>query len=117
MRVSALTPKRPVLGPGDAIQATRPPLRFAYPVSPGGRLRGVVSLTAEVDSEGTVRSVRVVSGNRALAAAALRAVRQWRYRPYLKDGQPVATETNIVVSFISDDAISMSFPPSIPAIR
>ena len=70
-----------------------------------------------MDSDGTVRTVRVVSGNRALAAAAVRAVRQWRYRPYLKDGLPVATETNIVISFISDDAISMSFPPSIPASR
>jgi protein TonB len=70
-----------------------------------------------VDSDGTVRTVRVVSGNRALAAAAVRAVRQWRYRPYLKDGQPIATETNIVISFFSDDAISMSFPPSISATR
>jgi protein TonB len=62
-----------------------------------------------------VRTVRIVSGDRALAAAAVRAVRQWRYRPYLKDGQPVATETNIVISFLSKDAISMSFPSSIPA--
>jgi protein TonB len=70
-----------------------------------------------VDPDGAVRCVRMVSGKRALAAAAVRAVRQWRYRPYLKDGQPVATETNIVISLFSDDAISMSFPPSIPAIR
>ena len=61
-----------------------------------------------------MRTVRVVSGNRALATAAVRAVRQWRYRPYLIDGLPVVTETNIVISFISDDAISMSFPASIP---
>jgi periplasmic protein TonB len=92
-------------------------LRFAYPVYPDIRARGVVSLTAGLDSDGAVRSVRVVSGNRALAAAAVQAVRQWRYRPYLKDGQPVPTETNIVISFISDDAISMTFPPSIPAIH
>jgi TonB family protein len=77
----------------------------------------VVALTAGLDSEGAVRTVRIVSGNRALAAAAAKAVRQWRYRPYLKDGQPVATETNIVISFFSDDAISMSFPPSILAVR
>jgi protein TonB len=68
-------------------------------------------------SDGAVRTVRVVSGNRALAPAAVQAVRQWRYRPYLKDGQPIATETNIVISFFSDDAISMSFPSSIPAIH
>jgi outer membrane biosynthesis protein TonB len=70
-----------------------------------------------LDSNGVVRTVRVVAGNRALAAAAGHAVRQWRYHPYLKDGKPVATSTNIVISFISDDAISMSYPPTIPAIR
>jgi TonB family protein len=110
------TPSQPLSGQ-DGIQASRPPLRFAYPVLPNVRARGVVALTARVDSDGTVRAVRVVSGHRALAAAAVRAVRQWRYRPYLKDGQPVATETNIVISFISEDAISMNFPPSIPAAR
>jgi len=64
-----------------------------------------------------VRNVRFISGNRALAPAAVRAIRQWRYHPYLKDDQPVATETNIVISFFSNDAISLSFPPIIPASR
>jgi TonB family protein len=99
----------------SSISATRPPLRFAYPDYPDVHARGIVALTAQVDPDGVVRTVKVVSGNRALAAAAVRAVRQWRYRPYLKDGRPVATETNIVFSFISDDAISMSFPPSLPS--
>jgi TonB family protein len=101
----------------SGIQASRAPLRFAYPDYSDVRARGVVSLTAAVDSEGVVRNVRVISGNRALAAAAVQAVHRWRYRPYLKDGQPVATETNIVISYFSQDAISMSFPPSIPASR
>jgi TonB family protein len=108
------TPSLPLSGQDSRILASRPPLRFVYPIYPDVRTRGVVALTARVDSEGTVHAVRIVSGNRALAAAAVQAVRQWRYRPYLKDGQPVATETNIVISFISDDAISMSFPPSLP---
>ena len=110
-------PHLPLSGQDSGIQASRAPLHFAYPVNPDVHARGVVALTARVDSAGAVSTVRVVSGNRALAAAAVRAVRQWRYRPYVKDGQPVATETNIVISFISDDAISMSFPPSIPATR
>ena len=114
---AASTPNRPLSGQDSGIQASRPPLRFVYPVYPDVRARGVVSLTAGLGSDGAVRNVRVVSGNRALAAAAVRAVRQWRYRPYLKDGQPVATETNIVISFFSDDAISMSFPPGILAIH
>ena len=111
---AASTPNLPLLD-DSGIQASRPPLRFVYPVYPDVRARGVVALTARVDSDGTVRRVRIISGDRALAAAAVRAIRQWRYRPYLKDGQPVATETNIVISFLSKDAISMSFPPSIPA--
>lgn len=101
----------------SGIQASRPPMRFAYPIYPKARVRGGVALTARVDSDGVVRSVRVVSGNRALATAAVRAVRRWRYRPYLKDGQAVATETNIFISFIAQDAISMSFPPNWPLSR
>lgn len=115
IHAAASTPKLPLSSQDGSIQASRPPLRFAYPAYPDVRARGIVALTAWVDSNGTVRTVRVVSGNRALAAAAVRAVRQWRYRPYLKDGLPVATETNIVISFLSEDAISMTFPPSVPA--
>ena len=115
----ASTPNLPLSAPDSSIGivASRPPLRFAYPDYTNVRARGVVALTADVDSDGAVRNVRVVSGNRALAAAAIQSIRQWRYRPYLKDGQPVATETNIVISFFADDAISMSFPPSIAAGR
>ncbi len=117
VRDAAPTPSLPVTIPvpikESGIQATRPPLHFVYPVVSNVRAHGVVALTARVDSDGTVRTVQIVSGNRALAAAAVRAVRQWRYRPYLNDGQPVATATNIVISFLSSDAISMSFPPSI----
>ncbi len=111
------TPKLPLSIQDSGIQATRPPLRFVYPAYSGANARGVVALTAGVDSKGNVRTVKIVSGNRALAAAAVRAVRQWRYRPYMKEGQPVATETNIVISFFSSEAISMSFPPRIPASR
>ncbi len=116
---SALTAKASVAASaqdGD-IQATRAPLRCVYPTYPNARVRGKVALTARVDSDGVVRSVRIVSGNRTLAAAAVRAVRQWRYGPYLKDGHRVATESNIFISFIAEDAISMSFPPSIEVTR
>jgi TonB family protein len=99
------------------VPVTRPPLRFVYPTYSGVRARGVVALTAEVDPQGSVRTVRVVSGNRALVAAAVKAVRQWRYRPYLKNGESVVTETNVVISFFSDGAISMTYPPNLPLAR
>lgn len=101
----------------SSIQATRPPLHFVYPIVADNSVKGVVALTAQVDSTGSVRAVKVVSGSRELADAAVRAVRQWRYRPYIKDGQTIATETNIVISFFSNDAISMSYPPSIASTR
>jgi len=110
----ASTPDLQLSVEDDSILASRPPVRSVYPVYPDVNTRGAVALTAQVDSDGRVRSVRVVSGNHALASAAVRAVRLWRYSPYLEDGRPVATETNIVISFISEDTISMTFPPSLP---
>jgi protein TonB len=119
LRAHAPMKKRelPLSDIGGGIQASRPPLRFTYPDYSEVRARGAVSLTALVDPDGSVRTVKVISGNRALAAPSVRAVRQWRYRPYVKDGQAVATETNIVISFIAGDAISMTFPPSIANMR
>jgi hypothetical protein len=115
--VLASTTKLALSAEDNGIQASRPPLHFVYPDYSDVHARGVVSLKAELDSAGGVRTVKLISGNHALAAAALRAIRTWRYRPYLKDGEPVATETYIVISFISEDAVSMSFPPSISATR
>jgi protein TonB len=40
-----------------------------------------------------------MSGNRALATEAFRALREWRYRPYLLDGKPIEAETHIVMNF------------------
>jgi TonB family protein len=107
----------PLASQESGIQATRAPLHFVYPAYQDVSVRGRVALTARVEADGTVRSVRVVSGNRVLAAAAVRAVRHWSYRPYVVDGQPVVTETNIVFSFYAEDAVSMTFPPSLPTIQ
>ncbi|MFI5073152.1 MAG: energy transducer TonB [Terriglobales bacterium] len=50
-----------------------------------------------------------------LSAAAARAIRQWRYNPFLKDGQRVEAETNVGVLFVAADVISISFPqPTVP---
>jgi len=117
VRDAASTSELPLSGQNSGFQASRAPLYLVYPDHSDVRARGAVSLKAGLDSAGNVSTVKLISGNRALAAAAIRAVRQWRYRPYLKDGAPVATETYIVISFISDDVVSMSYPPSIPAVH
>jgi len=96
------------------VQFSRSPRRVVYPEYPATQAKGKVALKAVLTPEGAVREVKVLSGNKALAAAALRAVRQWHYAPYYKDGQSVETETNISILFISEDAISISFPPAEP---
>ena len=58
------------------------PQKLVYPVCPETRARGKVSLQAVVGYDGAVSRVRVLTGDRALAAAAVEAVRQWRYEPF-----------------------------------
>jgi TonB family protein len=85
---------------------------FVYPVAPNPNLVGKVALKAVVGSDGTVKQVEVLSGDRALASAAVRAVRQWRYAPPQVDGHTVEAETHVTISFLGDDAVSIILPPS-----
>lgn len=63
------------------------------------RIQGVVVLQATVDKEGNIAQLELVSGHPMLAPAAIEAVRQWKYRPYLLNGDPVQVETQIQVNF------------------
>jgi protein TonB len=63
-------------------------------------IQGTVVLKALIGKDGLVRDLQVVSGPRELTKAALDAVKQWRYRPYLLDDEPVEVETTINVNFI-----------------
>ena len=63
------------------------------------RIHGEVVLTALIDKDGNIENLQVVSGHPMLAPAAINAVRQWRYKPYLLNGQPVEVETTITVNF------------------
>lgn len=63
-------------------------------------ISGAVVLSAIIARDGTIQSLRVVSGNALLTGAALQAVRQWRYRPTILNGQPVEVETLITVNFV-----------------
>jgi protein TonB len=62
-------------------------------------VQGAVQIQALIDKEGKVVNLKVLSGDPGLAHAALEAVRQWRYKPYYLDGQPVEIETQITVNF------------------
>jgi periplasmic protein TonB len=65
-------------------------------------LQGEVRLHAIIGKDGTIQSLSVTSGHPILAQAALDAVRQWRYRPYVLNGEPVEVETLITVNFKRD---------------
>jgi len=62
-------------------------------------VQGEVILQAVIGKDGRIENLRVISGNPLLAKAAWDAVVQWRYRPYLLDGEPVEVETQITVNF------------------
>ena len=63
------------------------------------RKEGSVELLATVSKTGAIDKVKVLSGDASLAAAAVKAVRQWKYRPYLLNSEPVEIETQITIRF------------------
>jgi len=63
------------------------------------RVSGTVILAATISKEGTIENLHVLSGHPMLTGAAMDAVKTWRYRPYLLNGQPVEVETTINVVF------------------
>jgi protein TonB len=71
-----------------------------YPIiARQARISGTVVLRAIVDHRGHVREVSVVRDIPLLSAAALEAVRQWRYRPLLLNGGPYEFELNVNITF------------------
>jgi protein TonB len=58
-----------------------------------------VVLAAIISKEGTIEHLQALSGPPMLVAAALEAVRQWRYRPYVLNGEVIEVETQITVNF------------------
>jgi periplasmic protein TonB len=63
------------------------------------RIEGAVELSATISKEGNIRDVKVLSGNAQLSQAAVQAVKQWKYKPYLLNGEPVEIQTQITLDF------------------
>ena len=63
-------------------------------------VQGTVELRAIISKAGTIENLVVVRGHPMLAPAAIDAVRQWRYRPYLLNNEPIEVETEITVNFV-----------------
>jgi len=69
------------------------------PLARSARVQGEVVLTAVISVNGDIENLQLVSGHPMLVPSALSAVKQWRYKPYLLNGQPVEVETTITVIF------------------
>jgi periplasmic protein TonB len=81
---------------GNLITQVKP----GYPaIAKSARIQGAVVLQAEISKQGTIENLRVISGHPMLVQSALDAVKQWRYKPYLLNGEPVPVETTITVNF------------------
>jgi protein TonB len=71
-----------------------------YPPEAGrARIEGTVVLMAVIGKDGSVKDVRIESGLPILAQAAMDAVKQWRYKPYTIDGEPVEVDSRITINF------------------
>jgi protein TonB len=69
------------------------------PIAKAARVQGTVVLQATISKTGTIEGLHVISGPAMLQQAAMDAVRSWRYRPYLLNGDPVEVETTVNVVF------------------
>jgi protein TonB len=69
------------------------------PLARQARIQGSVLLQAEISKDGTIANLRLISGHPMLAPAAIEAVKQWKYKPYFLNGEPVEVETQITVNF------------------
>ncbi|HLV86156.1 MAG TPA: TonB family protein [Candidatus Sulfotelmatobacter sp.] len=69
------------------------------PLARTAHVQGTVLLKARIDKDGNVESVELIRGHPLLVAAAIDAVKKWRYKPFLKNGKPISVETEIEVNF------------------
>jgi protein TonB len=82
---------------GNLIYRVQP---FYPPIARQARVQGAVELRALISKAGTIENLVVVRGHPMLSAAAIEAVKQWRYRPYLLNNEPIEVETEITVNFV-----------------
>jgi len=78
--------------------------------------QGTVVWNAIISEAGNIESLQMVSGHPMLVPAALRAVKQWRYRPYEVNGIPRAVETTIRVEFAKEGAETIASEAESPVL-
>jgi protein TonB len=70
------------------------------PIAKQARIQGPVVLQATIGRDGSIQHLQVLSGHPMLTKAAVDAVQQWRYRPYVLNGEAVEVQTQITVNFL-----------------
>jgi periplasmic protein TonB len=81
---------------GSLIHSVQP----AYPpLARTARIQGSVVLSAIIAKDGSIEGLHALSGHPLLVTAAVQAVRQWRYRPYILNNEAIEVETQITVNF------------------
>src|SRR5271167_1442098 len=96
----AATPQRVRVSQGVSQGLLIHKIQPQYPVlARQARVQGTVVLQALIGKDGTIQNLHVVSGHPMLTGSALEAVKQWRYKPYYLNGEPVEVETTINVNF------------------
>jgi len=110
--------KKPLDASAPRLQVDEAPIgHVVYPVAPDNSITGKVRLQIVVAANGLVKQIHVVSGEQALAEAAARAVRFWRYASMPTAGSAKDRETSVTVSFLGSDAVSLQYPHSQTASR
>jgi protein TonB len=78
-------------------------LKKVQPVYPAQalqmRVEGAVELQANISKTGAITGLKQLSGQNILGRAAMDAVKQWKYKPYFLNGEPVEVQTQITVNF------------------
>ena len=69
------------------------------PVARQLKIQGMVQIEISITPAGSVDNTKIIAGNAALTAAAVNAVKQWRFEPFSSDGKPVRAVTIISFSF------------------
>jgi protein TonB len=96
----AVAPKRITVG-GNVQQAMliSQPRPVYPPLAKQARIQGTVRFTAIIGKDGTIQNLTLISGHPLLVQSATEAVKQWRYKPTLLNGEPVEVVTQIDVNF------------------
>lgn len=94
---TAPPPRVSVMMEGNLVYKVQP---VYPPMARAARIQGAVVLRAIISKGGTIEDLQVMSGHPMLVKAAIDAVSQWRYRPYILNSQPIEVETHVTVNFV-----------------